>query len=83
MSVRRGSSIYKVPKTGINERMNGRASHSERQPNCSKLDYTEEEVLCRHILDLDARGFPPDLAGVEDMANLILASRGGKRVGKL
>ena len=83
MSVRRASSIYKVPKTSINERMNGRASRSERQPNCSKLDYIEEEVLCRHIYDLDTRVFPPDLAGVEDIANLILASRGGKRVGKL
>jgi len=39
-------------------------------------------MLSRYILDLDARGFPPSLAGVEDMANLMLASRGGKRVGK-
>ena len=40
-------------------------------------------MLSRYILDLDARGFSPDLAGMEDMANLILASRGGKPVGKL
>lgn len=32
---------------------------------------------------MDTRGFAPRLAGVEDMANYILESRGAKRVGKL
>ena len=72
-----------MPETTLRDRMNGRAPRDEYRPPCQKLDATEEDVLSRHILDLDARGFPPDLAGVEDMANLILASRGGKRVGKL
>ena len=57
--------------------MKGTPSRSECQPNG-----VEEDILSRHILDLGARGFPPDLSGVEDMANLILASRGGKRVSK-
>ena len=43
----------------------------------------EEEVILQNILDMDSRGFAPRLAGVEDMANYILESRGGKRVGKL
>jgi hypothetical protein len=48
-----------------------------------KLTELEEEVILRNILELDTRGFAPRLAGVEDMANYILESRGGKRVGKL
>jgi hypothetical protein len=32
---------------------------------------------------MDTRGFAPRLAGVEDMANYILESRGAKLVGKL
>jgi hypothetical protein len=40
-------------------------------------------VIVRYILDLDTRGFAPRLAGVEDIANYILESRGGMRVRKL
>jgi hypothetical protein len=40
-------------------------------------------VIVQYILDLDSRGFAPRLAGVEDIANYLLETRGGKRVGKL
>jgi hypothetical protein len=48
-----------------------------------KLTELEEEVILRNILKLDTRGFAPRLAGVEDIANYILESQEGKRVGKL
>jgi hypothetical protein len=32
----------------------------------------EEEVLVRHILDLDTRGFPPRMSVVREIANLLL-----------
>jgi hypothetical protein len=48
-----------------------------------KLTELEEEVILRNILELDTRGFAPRLASVEDMANYILESQGGKHVGKL
>ena len=63
--------------------MAGRTSRRELQANCYKLTELEEEVVIRHILELDTRGFAPRLAGVEDIANYILESRGGRRVGKL
>jgi hypothetical protein len=47
------------------------------------LSKLKEEVIARKILDMDSRGFAPRLAGVEDIANFILESRGAKRVGKL
>jgi hypothetical protein len=38
-------------------------------------------VLVQHILDLSAKGFPPRLSVVEDMANRLLATRDTLRVG--
>ena len=63
--------------------MAGRTYRPETKANSLKLTKLEEEVILRNILDLDSRGFAPRLASVEDMANLLLESRGGKRVGKL
>ena len=41
----------------------------------------EEEVILQRILDLDSRGFSPHIKEVEEIANLILESRGAERVG--
>jgi hypothetical protein len=40
----------------------------------------EEEVILQRILDLDLRGFSPYIKEVEEIANLILKSRGTERV---
>jgi hypothetical protein len=63
--------------------MNGRPSRLDYRPKAYKLTVLEEEVIVRNILELDTRGFAPYLASVKDIANYILESRGGKRVGKL
>jgi hypothetical protein len=47
-----------------------------------KLLRTEEDVIVQHILDLDARGFPPRLAAVKDMADSLLAERHRDPVGQ-
>jgi hypothetical protein len=62
--------------------MNGRLPKIEFRSKSYRLTIIEEEVVVQHILDLDTRGFPPRLADVEDMANLLLAERQGGRVGK-
>lgn len=41
----------------------------------------EEEVIVKHILDLDARAFPPRIADVEAMANSLCATRNAPPVG--
>ncbi|KFZ19854.1 hypothetical protein V501_00444, partial [Pseudogymnoascus sp. VKM F-4519 (FW-2642)] len=41
----------------------------------------EELVLVQYILDLAAKGFPPRMSIVEDMANRLLATRDAPRVG--
>jgi hypothetical protein len=83
LSRRAAAKIYNIPETTLRDRMTGRTPRRELRVNCLKLTELEEEVLVRYILDLDTRGFAPRLAGVEDMANYILESRGGKHVGKL
>ena len=40
-------------------------------------------MIVQHILDMDERRFAPRFAGVEDMANYIPETRGGRRVWKL
>jgi hypothetical protein len=49
----------------------------------TKLTIIEKEVIIWNILNLDSRGFIPQLASVEDIANFILESRGEKHVSKL
>jgi hypothetical protein len=78
---RSASILYKVPYSTLTDRMAGRPSRRETKDNSLKLTELEEEVIIRNILDMDARGFAPRPASVEDMANYILESRGGKRVG--
>ncbi len=72
-----------MPYATLSDRIAGRTYRPKTKPNCYKLNDLEEETLVRYILDLDTRGFAPRLASVEDIANYILESRGGKRVGKL
>ena len=83
LSRRKAAKLYEVPHSTLCDRMNGRTTVHERRPAMTKLTILEEEVVIRNILDMDSRGFAPRLAGVEDMANFILESRGGRRVGKL
>jgi hypothetical protein len=72
-----------VPYTILSERIAGITPRNKIRPNYLKLSKLEEEVIVRYILDLDSRGFAPRLTSVEDIANYILESKGGKRVGKL
>lgn len=46
-----------------------------------KLTNSEEKAIVKYIFQLDSQGLPPRYANVEDMANQLLAERGGKRVG--
>lgn len=83
LSRRAAAKIYKVPYTTLSDRIDGRTFRPETRPVISKLTKIEEEVIIPHILDMEIRWFAPRLAGVEDMANYILESRGGQLVRKL
>ncbi|KFY32348.1 hypothetical protein V493_00285 [Pseudogymnoascus sp. VKM F-4281 (FW-2241)] len=76
LSVREACRLYNVPRTSVQRRMNSHTARAETHANCHILTATEEEAIVRYVLDLDMRGFPPRIASVEDMANLLLALRG-------
>ena len=81
ISRRRAAQLYNVPETSLRNRMNGRVEKASERNARHILTATEEETLVQYILDLDSRGFPPRIAGVEDMANLLLATRRASPVG--
>jgi len=66
----------------LSDRMAGRTYCPESKANYYKLTDLEEDMIIRYIFDLDSRGFAPRVASIEDMANLLLESRGVLCVGK-
>jgi hypothetical protein len=76
LSQRSAAKIYKVPLSTLSDRIAGRTYRPETKANGLKLTELEEGIIVRYILDLDSRGFAPRLTSVEDMANLLLESRG-------
>jgi hypothetical protein len=43
---------------------------------------TEEQTIVRYILDLNSRGFAPQLCEVADTADKLLGVQGGEPIGK-
>ena len=82
ISLRAAAKLYDVPKTTLQDRMNGRTTIAERRPAVQLLTEIEEEVIVQYILDLDARGFPPRVEDIKDMADHILVTRGSRCTGK-
>ena len=63
--------------------MNGVTPIAERRLAVQLLTEIEEAVIVSNILNLHARGLPPWVEGVDDMANRIIATPGTKRAEKL
>jgi hypothetical protein len=81
-SVHRAALAYEVPHQRLSDRLNKIRFRHVAPPNGRKLSEAEEQTVVRYILDLDARGFSPRLAEVADIADKLLAVRGGTPVGQ-
>ena len=81
-SVKHAAAVYKVPRTTIRHRRDGKTSRRDCEPNSKRLTLLEEEAIIQRILDESLRGVPPSKANVRDMADKLLRERGGKPVGK-
>jgi DDE superfamily endonuclease len=81
LKVYTASKIYKVDHRKLGERLRGVPPRRAIVANSRKMIDLEESVVIEHILDLAAKGFPLRLCVVEDMANRIIATRNGERVG--
>jgi hypothetical protein len=75
LSQRRAAAIYNVPQSTLGTRR-------DIHPNSSKLVEHEEETIVQYIRKLNARGFAPTLSYVREMADQLLAARGGTQVGQ-
>ena len=82
LSLRRASKLYQVKYTTLHCWLNGVQARANTIPNLRKLSNLEEKVVIQYILNLNLRGFPPQLGGVEEMANRLLADRDMSPVGK-
>jgi hypothetical protein len=80
LSVRAAGKIYSIDHEKLSRRKRGILSRRDTLANLRKLSDLEESVLVQHILDLPAKGFPPGVSVVEDMANRLLAIRDQPRV---
>ena len=82
LSLRRAEAVYKVPKTTIRRRRDGKPSRRDCEPNSKSLTKLEEEVIIQRILEESLRGIPPSKLHVRDMADRLLRERGRKPIGK-
>jgi hypothetical protein len=76
LSQRKVAIAYDVSRSTLQSRIQGRQPRAESNAKKRKLLPTEETALVDWILDLDQRGFPPQLIDVRGMANTLLAARG-------
>jgi hypothetical protein len=81
--VNQAAVIYTIPESTLRDRLAGKRARRDCEPKSKKLTKLEEEVIVRHILELDSRGFAPTLCAVRDMADKLLNERDGGQVGKL
>ena len=75
-SCRQAARLYNVPETTIRDRTRGARPQAIANAQKRKLHPTEEQSLVDWILDLDRRGFPPQIIDVRRMADYLLAARG-------
>jgi Tc5 transposase DNA-binding domain len=76
LTKKRAAKSFDVARTTLRDRINGSLPQDEANAKKRKLLPTEEIVLVNWILDLDQRGFPPQLIDVRGMANTLLTERG-------
>ena len=81
LSLRRAPKLFQLSHTTLLCRHNGVQTRDNTIPKSRKLSNLEEEIVTKYILDLNLRGFPPRLRGVEEMANRLLADRDMPPVG--
>src|SRR2546430_14142211 len=72
-SVRSAAETYDVDEKTIRRRRAGILPRRDCIPNMKKFTELEESVIIQHSLDLDSRGFSPQLSIIRDMAIRLLA----------
>jgi hypothetical protein len=83
LSLRDAAKIYRVSRSTLTRRCDGKTARRDTTPKSRRLTDLEEKAIVQYALELDARAFLPRLSGLEDMANQLLRVRDAPPVGKL
>jgi hypothetical protein len=75
LSARAAAALYNVSRVTLGKRLRGIPVRRDISANSRKLTNSEESAILQYIIKLDSRTFPPRLSMVEDMANILLATR--------
>jgi hypothetical protein len=68
--------LYDTPRSTLRGRLAGALPQGIANAQKRKLSPIEEQSLVQWILDLDRRGFPPQIIDVRRMADVLLRNRG-------
>jgi hypothetical protein len=74
--VYRAATLYETLRSTLRGRLAGALPQAIANTQKRKLLPTEEQSFVQWILDLDRRGFPPQIIDVSRIANVLLAARG-------
>ena len=61
LSLRRAAQIYEVPRQTLARRVRRAQPRAGRRDPSRPLTESEEEEVIRHVVDLDLRGFSPQI----------------------
>ena len=75
LSARAAAALYNVSRATLGKRLRGIPARRDISANSRKLTNSEESAILQYIIELDSPAFPPRLSMVEDMANILLATR--------
>ena len=75
LSIREAARIYDIPHTTLYARLRGRQNRVELRANSFKLTEIEENSLKKWVISIDVRGAAPRPTIVQEIANLLLATR--------
>jgi predicted HTH domain antitoxin len=76
LSIRAAARIYDIPFSTLQARLKGHQNRVDLRANSFKLTEIEENSLKKWVISLDTRGAAPRPYMVEEMANLLLTTRG-------
>ena len=76
LSIREAARIYDIPFSTLQARLAGRKNRVELRANSFKLTEIEENSLKKWVISMDIRGAAPRPSMVQEMANLLLETRG-------
>jgi hypothetical protein len=81
LSIRRVATIYEVPRSSLQHQHAGKQPRRETPTNLRNLTNLEEKVLLQRVLDLNIRGFQPQLSNIREMADRLRTIYDASRIG--